>query len=317
MMSERTTTDLRTLHHSALLYATPGEFADVAGQYVERARGAGEVPVVIAGGEATEALFDRLGTAGTEGVEFIDAAAWFTGPIEALGAFHEHARNDWWPRGPVRLLAEPVWTGRADRDVREWLRHEAVLNVVLAGTPTRLLCAYATSTLPTTLLRDAARTHPLLTDAGGTRDSPGYVEPARFSAECDAEPLVPPPLTAARKVFASGSLPMLREFLAYQALRHGLRDSYGFVLAVNEVATHVIREGGGHGAVWLWREGAELVCDVTDPNASPRDPFLGYFPPHAHRHAESRMWAVRRLCTLVEIRATRPGTRTRLRVRVP
>lgn len=45
-----------------------------------------------------------------------------------------------------------------------------------------------------------------------------------------------------------------------------------FVLAVNELITNAVRHGGGQGSLRLWREAAEVVCEVTDHGSgiSPR-----------------------------------------------
>ncbi|MBW8483841.1 sensor histidine kinase [Actinomadura parmotrematis] len=306
------------LPHRALLHSTPAEFARAAVPYLAEGVGAGEVAVVIAGPDATELIHEGLGAA-AHGVEFIAAAGWFTTPVAALASYDERARQDWWPRGRLRLLAEPVWAGRSALEVREWLRHEALLNVALAGSPTTLLCAYDAADLPPALLAHAARTHPELVDEDGIRPSHGYVEPADFYAECNAEPLAPPPITAARRIFGAGELPGLRAFLTREAARHGLpaADTLPFVLAVNEVATMVIRDGGGHGALWVWAADGELVADVTDPNRGMPDRFLGQLPPRPPHQADAAMWAVRRLCHIVEVRSNSMGTRVRLHLRLP
>ncbi|MCP9970425.1 ATP-binding protein [Actinomadura madurae] len=120
-----------------------------------------------------------------------------------------------------------------------------------------------------------------------------------------------------RRTFAAGALPALRDFLTAEAARHGLPGdrTLPFVLAVNEVATGIVRDGGGHGALLVWAEDGELVCDVDDPGRMLADRFLGHVPPDAHG-GDAAMWAVRRLCHIVEIRSGARGTRIRLRVRL-
>ncbi|WP_019629414.1 MEDS domain-containing protein [Actinomadura atramentaria] len=315
--------------HAALLYGSPGEFARVAGALFAEGRAAGAPTVAVLAPGTAEVLHDRLGADGVEDVEFLDAGAWFRTPVQALGDLEERARASWWPRGTLRVLAEPVWAGRAAREVREWKRLEALLNVALAGTPTRLMCAYDTRSLPTPVLADAARTHPELVDGAGARPSGGFVDPGDFCARCDAEPLPDPPAGAACRAFATGGLPDVREFLALEAARLGVPGdrSLPFVLAVNEVVTMALREGGGAAEIRVWAEGGELVGDVLDPRYRLAAGYFGLLPPgapaaagappraraHAHRRAAT-MWAVRRLCSLVEIRTGAHGTRVRLRV---
>ncbi|TDD65244.1 sensor histidine kinase [Actinomadura rubrisoli] len=307
------------LVHRALVYGTLREFALAAVPYLRAGRREGDTLVVIAAPPVWALLREQFGAGTGARIEFIDAADWFRGPMQALASYYDRMRADWWPRGRLRLLAEPVWAGRTPLEVREWKRHESILNVAFAGTPTSIMCAYDASALPAHVVDDAARTHPELAGPEGTRPSGRYTDPAAFYAECNAAPLSPPPATAARRAFASGELPGLRAFLGAEAVRLGLpKDrSLPFVLAVNEVATNIIREGGGHGSLWVWAEADELVCDVTDPRSALNDRFLGYAPPRGRHRGEAAMWAVRRLCHIVEIRSGDGGTRIRMHVRLP
>ncbi|WP_131740301.1 sensor histidine kinase [Actinomadura roseirufa] len=307
------------LVHRAVVYQSRHELALTAVPYLREGGRAGDPLVVIASPPVAGLVREQLGPATAAPVEFIDAADWFGGPMQALASYHDRMRADWWPRGRVRLLAEPGWAGRTPLETREWKRHEAILNVVFAGTPTSIMCAYDASALPGHVLGDAARTHPELAGPDGPRPSPRFTDPADFYAECNAGPLSPPPATASRRAFAAGELPGLRAFLEAEAGRLGLPAdrTLPFVLAANEVATDVIREGGGRGVLWVWAEAGTLLCDVGDPGRALADRFLGYTPPRGRgRRSETAMWAVRRLCHIVEIRSGVSGTRVRLHVRL-
>lgn len=59
------------------------------------------------------------------------------------------------------------------------------------------------------------------------------------------------------------------------AVRHTVRDYaeaaglacdalYDFVVAVHELVINAVRHGGGHGRLWLRRDGDTLLCDVAD-----------------------------------------------------
>ncbi|SEF90281.1 Anti-sigma regulatory factor (Ser/Thr protein kinase) [Thermomonospora echinospora] len=305
------------LVHRALTYGSDAELADGAVPYLRDGLRRGDAVVVITGPGNAALLRERLGAAAGP-VEFVDSAAWFQAPVQTLAAYHEHARRDWWPRGRLRLLTEPVWAGRTPLEIREWKRHEAILNVAFAGTPSMICCAYDTRELPADVIEDAARTHPELVVRGAARPSPGYVDPADFYDECNAVPLPPPPREGvAERSFAGGGLPGLRDFTAAEAGRRGLPQEriLPLVLAVNEVATNIIRHGGGRGRVRLWADGDELVCDVIDPARALRDRFLGYQPPQPSRPGAG-MWAVRRLCHIVQIRSGDRGTVVRLHTRL-
>ncbi|MDL4821869.1 sensor histidine kinase [Actinomadura opuntiae] len=314
------------LVHRAVPYGWPRELALTAVPYLRAGRRAGEAVVVIASEPVRVTLREQLGAETCTGIEFIDSGDWFGGPMRALAGYHDRMRADWWPRGRLRLLAEPVWDGLTPLETREWQRHESLLNVVFAGTPTMMMCAYDTASLPRNVLDGMARTHPELTGPDGPRPSPAYTDPAEYYAECNAGALPPPPTAAAHRAFGAGGLPSLRGFLAAGAARLGLPEgrTLPLVLAVNEVATMIVRDGGGHGSVRLWAEAGELVCDVAGPGRALTDRFLGYTPPRlppagdgpGGRDAEGAMWAVRRLCHIVQIRSGAGGTQIRLHVRL-
>ncbi|RFU42881.1 sensor histidine kinase [Actinomadura logoneensis] len=327
------------LRHRALFYATDAEFRDAATAYLAEGAAAGDVLVVILPEPRRRLLVAALlasaarsasGAApapdpasgrpgGVPDIEFLDAADWYGGPTKALASFHERGRTDWWRRGRLRVLAEPPWDCRSPLELVEWQRHEALLNVVFDATSTILTCAYDIRVVPGEVLADAARTHPVFADAEGEWRNPSYADPAAFYAECNRSPLAPPPPSAAHRRFTTGQLPDVRDFLSGQAERLGLPHDrrLPFLLAANEVATAVVRHGGGSGDLWVWATADELVCELADPAARVEDRFLGHIPPRLDRPAEAAMWAVRCLCHIVEIRSdARSGTRVRLHTRL-
>ncbi|MFI0447192.1 anti-sigma factor RsbA family regulatory protein [Actinomadura sp. 6N118] len=307
------------LLHRALLYGSERDFADVTVPYLHEGVKAGDAVVVITSAARTALLREQLGAEPAARIEFIGQGDWFKGPMQTLADYYDRTHRDWWPRGRLRLLTEPVWTGLTPLEVREWKRHEAILNVAFAGTPSTFVCAYDTSALDGHIIVDAAHTHPELVDPEGVRASEHFVDPAEFYAGCNAPPLAPPPAGAARRAFASGELPGLRAFLSVESMRLGLPEEQvlPFVLAVNEVATNIIRRGGGQGGVWLWAEGGELICDVADPGRPMEDRFLGYLRPRPHQPGGAAMWAVRLLCHIVEIRSGEHGVLVRMHLKLP
>ncbi|MEV5572622.1 sensor histidine kinase [Spirillospora sp. NPDC052269] len=306
------------LRHRALLYASDDEFREAAIAYLAEGAAAGDVLVAILP-EARRRLLLAPAAAGLGKIEFLDASDWYSGPAKTIASFHERGRTDWWGRGRLRVLTEPPWDGRSPLEIVEWQRHESVLNVAFAATPTLLTCAYDIRTVPGDVLAGVGRTHPAFADAAGEWPSPSYTDPAAFYAECNRSPLGPPPRAAEHRRFTTGQLPDVRRFLSGRAERYGLPSDrrLPFLLAANEVATAVIRHGGGQGDLWVWATADELVCELTDPAARVEDRFLGHIPPRLDRPTEAAMWAVRCLCHIVEIRSdARAGTRIRLHVRL-
>ncbi len=83
------------------------------------------------------------------------------------------------------------------------------------------------------------------------------------------------------------------------------------VLAVNELATNSIRYGGGHGTLRMWREGGELMCEVSDAGRIV-DPLAGRVRPAFDRSSGRGLWIVNQLCDMVQIRSSQAGTSIRV-----
>lgn len=67
------------------------------------------------------------------------------------------------------------------------------------------------------------------------------------------------------QAFGAGDLAALRSGVAAYAAQQGAADrAEDVVLVAHELATNVIRHGGGRGRLGLWRDGHCLVCRVTD-----------------------------------------------------
>jgi serine/threonine-protein kinase RsbW len=77
------------------------------------------------------------------------------------------------------------------------------------------------------------------------------------------------------------------------------------VLVVHELATNVVRHGGGSGRLRLWREGGQIVCRISDSG-----PGLGPTcdePPTAGTPGGRGLWIARRLAD-VRIETGASGT---------
>jgi anti-sigma regulatory factor (Ser/Thr protein kinase) len=81
------------------------------------------------------------------------------------------------------------------------------------------------------------------------------------------------------------------------------------VLAANELATNVIRHGGGTGRLWLWCRGRTLCCQVTDngPGLVDTGQLNGPLPDPA-TPAGRGLWLVGQLCEDVHVVTGATGT---------
>ena len=308
-----------TFQHHASIYGSDDEFLDTALPFVQDGLGQGD-PVLVATTAANLDLLSNALGAAADRVDYAESAYFGRRPAQRVTAFGRY-----WKRhaasgadGHVRILAEPIWAGRPDREVTEWRRMESGLNDVLACTNIWMICPYDARTVNEDILTEARRTHPGCVSGRRIQASPEYVEPGVYARGCDSAPLPEPPPDAARMDFGR-ELAGLRRFVAHQAAEHGLtghRISL-LVAAVNEVASHVVELGCGHGTVRIWARRRSIVCDVREPAGSITDPFLGYRLPTLDVKPGDRFWLARQVCEFVEIRSGEQGSTIRLHVPGP
>ncbi len=296
------------LDHQALLYAGADEYADGLGRLLAPALARGEPVVVSVPADRHAALEARLGG----GVQLLDMARVGRNPgriiplIEAIAAEHSDR--------PVHVVGEPVWPGRSDAEIREVMRHEALVNLAFEGRPMRLICPYDTSRLARGVLADAECTHPWLVEVDGSRQRSAHFDGGSAPAACDA-PLPEPPAHAAALRFDRSDLPRVRAFVAERTGAAGLGDDRAaeLVLAVNELATNTIRHARTTGTLYAWTTPAGVTFQISDGGRI-IDPLAGRRLPGRGSVGGRGLWLVHHLCDLVETRTGEDGTVVRLHV---
>src|SRR5581483_1379001 len=213
---------------------------------------------------------------------------------------------------------EPVWEGRTPLEVTEWQRTEAIVNVAFAGTGAAILCPYDLRVLPTAVLDGARRTHPLAVHGGRRHDNAGYMDPWSFTSAIDRQPLPPPPDGAMALRIDTADLYWLRAFVREYGNAIALEgwELQCLLMSVTEVACNALRHGGPPVLLRLWidQEPAALVCEITNAGHWRPAPGFGLVPPVGTAPNRFGMWAVRLLCSIVQIRTGRSGTTVRMRL---
>ncbi|MFG2726646.1 anti-sigma factor RsbA family regulatory protein [Streptomyces canus] len=287
--------------HRMSIHSTDDEFLTNALPFLTEAFNTPEepLPAAIASPHHLALLRDTLG-ADAQHVTLIDHTDWYTGSAanavaQGAGYLAAHAG----PGGRIHLLMEPVWNGRAGRSPREtteWIRYEALANLLFAPLATTALCAYDTRTAGPAIIDAARRAHP---------DTGVYEEPVRLVAELNAVPLAPPPPDAE-----------LLTDLAADAVRLGVQarglapaDAELFATAVAEAARAV---GERAGTALLWGQDTHCVCELRTRRRVD-DPLAGFVPP-ATTDPESGqgLWYARQVCAYVDVRDDRDGSTVRL-----
>ncbi|GII77149.1 anti-sigma regulatory factor [Sphaerisporangium rufum] len=299
------------LDHLGLLYRDAEEYAERCAAFLADGLAAGDPALVAVPGANGDLIRDRLGTGRAE-VRFADMAVAGRNPgriipgvLLAFAAAHPGRR--------VRIIGEPIWPGRTGLEYPACAMHEALINVALARHDAIVLCPYDAARLPSDMVEDAWRTHPVMLDGAGRRASPAYGDPVATAADFDV-PLPLPPAGAARLVFEGfPDLPGVRAFVAGWADAAGLPSVRrpDVLLAVNELATNTADYTGGPGTLLLWREDAVMVCQIDDQGHLD-DPLAGRVPPADSVGRGRGVLVVNELADLVRIHRRPGGTSIRL-----
>ncbi|WP_435210029.1 anti-sigma factor RsbA family regulatory protein [Streptomyces sp. bgisy034] len=288
--------------HRMAVFRGDDEFLAAALPFLTEALGAPDEPppVAIAAPGNLDLLRDALGDE-VKDVVLVPHTEWYTGSAaNAIARSAGHLAANAGPGGRVHLLMEPVWGGRAGRSPREtaeWIRYEALANLLFAPLATTALCAYDTRVAGHAIVAAARRAHP---------DTGVYVDPVRLAAELDAVPLPSPPADAE---YLSGPVPAA-DAVRIWATVQGLSAADGelFATAVTEAAAAL---GPLEGAL-LWGEAPACVCELRAVRRV-EDPLAGFVPPpRVEPEPGQGLWFARQVCAYVDVRDDREGASVRL-----
>lgn len=305
------------LRHDALIYGSDDEFTAALVPFVEEGLGRGDAVVAVTTPANIAALGDRLG-ARSRSVEFVDAGAWYQAPARTIAGYRAKLDEALGAGAPgVRVIGEVAF-GDDESDHRDWSRYESVLNRVFADAPAWIVCPYDSRRLPSTVVDQAARTHPHLFGVTGRRRSEAYLPPEQFVHQLPAAGAEPPPDAAAATLAGAGDLRAARTWLREHAVAAGLAAHRleELLVAAGEVMTNALVHGRPPVRVCLWRSGDDLNVQIADSGAGIHDPLAGFEPPAAEDLPQRGMglWLARQFCRAVEILPGRGGARVHLTV---
>jgi hypothetical protein len=305
-----------TFAHQACVYGSDQQFLDTALPFVEAGLANGEPVLAVTTPANLELISSALGDRGGA-VDYAESAFFGRRPPQRIAAFHRYWRSHA-PGGDgaqVRVLAEPVWTGRSAREVAAWTRMESALNVALADTSIFMICPYDARSAGPDIVAGARRTHPALAEGPDARPSPDYADPAAFAGGWDAGPLPEPPGGAVTFQF-DGDLRGLRRFISSRAAAHGLAGERAGLLvqAAGEVGTFLKHQEPGRAAVRTWEQAGSVVCDFRQAGGRIADPFLGLRPAELTARRGDGIWLSSQICDWIDIRAGADGPTIRLQV---
>ena len=290
--------------HQALFYRSDREYLEGLTRFLRPAAASAE-PVALALPQPKLRLVGEH-LADVSNKKLLDMSEVGRNPGRILAVIERLREED---RGrTLYYVGELIWPGRTPEEIREAVRHEALINVALGDTPTRLLCPYDAAGLDADVLASAKRTHPEIVEHGTAHSSSSYTE--AIPPECEV-PLSAPPDEAASYVVEEGALGALRAVIR----DHGRDAGCGgdrvddLQIVANELATNALRHGAPLRQVTLWRTPEKVICQVENEGAI-SDPLAGRRHPEPKAVRGMGLWIVHQLSDLVEVR---DGTRTTVR----
>ncbi|SFP96997.1 Anti-sigma regulatory factor (Ser/Thr protein kinase) [Amycolatopsis arida] len=304
MTARATGTD--TVSHQALLYRGRDEYVAGTVPFVQDALAAG-LPVLVAVPPPNlDLLRAELGDAAGE-VRLVDMSEAGRNPGRILPRVLL-AFADAHP-GPVRAIGESVWPGRSDAEYPACARHEALINLAFRDRDGAILCPYDAARLDEAVVKEAALTHPVMVEAGGTRRSADF-DPHRVLAERD-RPL-DPPLAAVKLPFDVRGLRAARQFAVARATELGLAGERlrDVELVVSELVANSVVHGEGGGVLRVWADGEHVLCEVTDAGRIV-DPLAGHLPAPPDQLGGRGLLMVHQLADLVRLHTGPGGTTVR------
>lgn len=302
----------RATGHRAFVYASPAEYVDVVGSFLDDGARAGDGALVIVDADRAAWLRAALGP-GLAGAALLDAATTYDPPGAAAAALVRHLRAVPDGQQRQRLVAEaPVarWPAalRADH-----VRREATLNALLGELPTTLLCPYDARLLDGAALDRLAHTHPTVHAAGTASVSSTFVDPRALVTSSSA--VVTPPAGAAEITCdAPEELATARAFVrsCCRAAGRSATVTEELTVAAGEVLTNALLHGGPPRRLLAYDEDRALVLHVHDHGPGLTDPLAGFLPPtDAATHGRG-LWAARQLADVVEVATDDSGTHVRI-----
>ncbi|HZJ06352.1 MAG TPA: sensor histidine kinase [Nocardioidaceae bacterium] len=298
-----------TFRHEAVFYRGLDDLVDRVLPFVRQGVRQGEPVLVAMLSDRLTALGAALGS-DAAGVDFVDMAELGRNPARIIPAwrrFLERASD----QTSLRGVGEPIWAGRRPTEITEGRLHESLLNVAFDDGPGwELICPYDVEALPSSVIEDAMRTHPELSQ--GVDRSTEYAG-HQHATDTFAARLSLPPSWADEIPFGGGDLAALRGIVSRLCERAGLSQDAceDMVLAAHELAANSLLHGGGRGLLRSWKGPDAFVVEVSD-SGTITDPLVGRDLISGHAENGRGVWMANQLCDLVQVRSTSAGAVVRL-----
>lgn len=167
------------LKHQVLEYGSDTEYLSTAIPFLTEGIALSDCVLMVTAERHADLVRGALGNS-AEHVEFLDAVEWYSSLRSAAIGYRAVLKERFERGAPwIRILGEPVWTGRSEAQLADWFRYELIINLAFASCPATIVCTYDARSVPESVLTNARRTHPELAGAGATTN-PSYTNPEDF-----------------------------------------------------------------------------------------------------------------------------------------
>jgi anti-sigma regulatory factor (Ser/Thr protein kinase) len=290
--------------HQALFYRDDGQYLEGLSRFLGPSVAANEPVVLALPPSKLQLVRERLSIVSVD--TLLDMSEVGLNPGRLLAVIEQMCEKH---RGrTVHYVGEPIWPGRSSDEIREAIRHEALVNAALRDTPTRICCPYDAGQLDGHVLASAKRTHPEILDEDETRPSCCYKQ--EIPPECELRLSAAPP-DALSFQLKEGVLGDIRAAIRIQAHDAGWRADLvdDLQIVACELATNALRHGAPRRRLTLWRTPRKVICQVENRGAI-SDPLAGRHRLRPDAEQGMGLWIVHQISDLVE---TRDGTDTTIR----
>ena len=160
------------LRHPVLVYGSDDEYLASSIPFLVEGITRSDCVLAVTGRRCMGLLRDALGENATH-VEFFDSSEWYVSLRGAASGYRSFMKEQFERGAPwIRIIGEPVWTGRSEAEFAEWFRYESMINLSFASSPATIVCTYDARSVPDTVLDSARRAHPQLAAAGDVSANP-------------------------------------------------------------------------------------------------------------------------------------------------
>jgi anti-sigma regulatory factor (Ser/Thr protein kinase) len=283
-----------TFMHDALVYDSDEGLLATLAPFLREGVEAGDAVSVVLPPDKWEIVRPALGPAASS-VHFGDSRSFYGNPARTIAQAEQVRESMLEGRsGRLRQVGEIPFDG-TEREQRDWLRYEAVINHALAHAPQWSICSYDARVVPDWVVDGMARTHPHVHHDGRRTRSHRFEDPTRVARDFCPPPPVQTGSATFEAIVGFGGISGARRLLTQTLTARGTDQDRAMELAVglNEVVTNAIEHGGETAHVRCWHRSSQLYCEIVDDGPGVDDPLIGFRPPPPEQPGGRGLWLAR------------------------